>query len=92
MPLISFQRMRDEVDNLESQVVTKFPRLGRTGCLAIFATVVFVILVLGLAIGYGIHSDRKSRPGGGSSISQVRNLDCASSFFFHFSKRKSQEK
>jgi len=71
MPLISFQRMRDEVDNLESQVVTKFPRLGRTGCLAIFATVVFVIFVLGLAIGYGIHSDRKSRPGGGSSISQA---------------------
>lgn len=52
--------MRDEVDNLESQVVTKFPRLGKTGCLAIFATIVFIIFVLGLAIGYGVHGDRKT--------------------------------
>jgi len=71
--MVTFQRMRDEFDNLESQVATKFPRLGKSGCLAILATVVFVIFVLGLAIGYGVRGDRKTgyAGGGASSISQA---------------------
>ena len=70
--MVTFQRMRDEFDNLESQVATKFPRLGKSGCLAILATVVFVIFVLGLAIGYGVRGDRRSPyAGGASSVTQV---------------------
>ena len=55
----------------------KFPRLGRTGCLAILATVVFVIFVLGLGIGYGVKgSQGKGKSSGNpfrgaSSIAQV---------------------
>ena len=58
----------------------KFPRLGRTGCLAILATVVFVIFVLGLGIGYGVKGSQGKGTSSGnpfqgaSSIAQVISL------------------
>ena len=62
------------------QVLMKFPRLGRTGCLAILATVVFVIFVLGLGIGYGVKGSQGKGTSSGnpfqgaSSIAQVISL------------------
>jgi len=52
--------MRDEIDNLETQVAAKFPVLGRSGCLAVVAIAVFVLFILGFAIGYGVHKQSAS--------------------------------
>ena len=57
--MVSFQRMRDELDNLETQVANKFPVMGRTGCLVMVSIAVFVLFIIGFAIGYGVHRQGK---------------------------------
>lgn len=47
--------MKDEIDGLGSHISSRVPVLGKTGCLTIVAIGVFVLFIIGFAIGYGSH-------------------------------------
>lgn len=70
--------MKDELNDVENQVLMKFPRLGRTGCLAILATVVFVIFVLGLGIGYGVKGSQGKGTSSGNPFQGASSIEQAS--------------
>lgn len=50
--MVSFQRMRDELDDLGTHVSSKLPPIGRNACLAIILTVVLVVSAIAFGIGY----------------------------------------
>ena len=50
--MVSFQRMRDELDSIEY----KLPVIGKAGCLTLVVVSFFVLFIVGFAIGYGISS------------------------------------
>ena len=52
--MVSFQRMRDELDSIEY----KLPVIGKAGCLTLVLVSLFILFIIGFAIGYGV-----SRPG-----------------------------
>ena len=50
--MVSFQRMKDDLDDLGTSVASKVPPIGRAGCVAILAAVFVVVLVVGFGIGF----------------------------------------
>ena len=53
--MVSFQRFKDEIDGLGNHITSRVPVLGRSGCLTISAIGLFVLFIIGFAIGYGSH-------------------------------------
>ena len=51
--MVSFQRMRDELDSIEY----KLPVVGKAGCLILAVVSLFVLFIVGFAIGYGVSSN-----------------------------------
>ena len=51
--MVSFQRMRDELDSIEY----KLPVVGKAGCLILAVVSFFVLFIVGFAIGYGVSSN-----------------------------------
>ena len=66
--MVSFQRMKDDLDDLGTSVASKVPPIGRAGCIAILAAVFVVVLVVGFGIGFsaaGGGGGGNGRRGGG---------------------------
>ena len=66
--MVSFQRMKDDLDDLGTSEASKVPPIGRAGCIAILAAVFVVVLVVGFGIGFsaaGGGGGRGKRGGGG---------------------------
>lgn len=81
--MVSFQRMKDELDDLGTHVSNKLPVLGRSGCLIVVAVVATLIFVVAFVIGYSIKGDdtvTASEPTAAKSVDQVHNQDY---FFGH---------
>ena len=55
--MVSFQRMRDELDSIEY----KHPVIGKAGCLTLAVVSFFVLFIIGFAIGYGVSNNGKSK-------------------------------
>ena len=55
--MVSFQRMRDELDSIEY----KLPVIGKAGCLTLAVVSFFVLFIIGFAIGYGVSNNGKSK-------------------------------
>ena len=53
--MVSFQRMRDELDSIEY----KLPVIGKAGCLTLAVVSFFVLFIIGFAIGYGVSNNGK---------------------------------
>jgi len=51
--MVSFQRMRDELDSIEY----KLPVIGKAGCLTLAVVSFFVLFIIGFAIGYGVSNN-----------------------------------
>ena len=51
--MVSFQRMKDEIDGWGNTVTSRVPALTKSGCLTIVAITVFLLVIIGFAIGYG---------------------------------------
>ena len=49
--MVSFQRMRDELDSIEY----KLPVIGKAGCLTLVVVSFFILFIIGFAIGYGVN-------------------------------------
>jgi len=58
--MVSFQRMKEDFDDISNQVSRKFP--GRPVFWLVVVSVVFLLVILGIGIGYG------SKPSGGSQF------------------------
>ena len=55
--MVSFQRMRDELDSIEY----KLPVIGKAGCLTLVVVSFFILFIIGFSIGYGVsHKGKKS--------------------------------
>lgn len=50
--MVSFQRMKDEVDNIGTSVTNKLPPIGKNTCITIVFATLLLLFVLGFAIGY----------------------------------------
>lgn len=61
--MVSFQRMKDDLDDLGTHVTQKLPPIGRAGCAVIVAISVAVILMIGFAVGYASSSASSSDAG-----------------------------
>ena len=48
--MVSFQRMRDELDSIEY----KLPVIGKAGCLTLVVVSFFILFIIGFSIGYGV--------------------------------------
>ena len=68
--MVSFQRMRDELDSIEY----KLPVIGKAGCLTLAVVSFFVLFIIGFAIGYGVSNNGKSK----------NELNIKTSFHFSF--------
>jgi hypothetical protein len=68
--MVNFQRMRDELDGLGTQVSSKLPPISKRACAAIFASVVALIVLFGLAICFGAR-------GGGAGVNDLNELPSA---------------
>ena len=55
--MVSFQRMRDDLDDLGTQVTNKLPAVGKTGCIALVGVAVLVLFAIGFAIGYSSNNN-----------------------------------
>ena len=54
--MVSFQRMRDELDSIEY----KLPVIGKAGCLTLVVVSFFILFIIGFSIGYGVsHKGKK---------------------------------
>ena len=53
--MVSFQRMRDELDSIEY----KLPVIGKAGCLTLAVVSFFMLFIIGFAIGYGVSNNGK---------------------------------
>jgi len=53
--MVSFQRMKDEIDGLGNHISSRVPVIGKSGCFTMVAIGVFVLFIIGFAIGYGSH-------------------------------------
>jgi hypothetical protein len=51
--MVSFQRMKDEIDGWGNTVTSRVPAITKSGCLTIVAITVFLLVIIGFAIGYG---------------------------------------
>ncbi len=60
--MVSFQRMKDDLDDLGTHVSNKLPPIGRTACLVLAGAAIAVVLVVGIAIGYAANSSSSSSP------------------------------
>ena len=65
--MVSFQRMKDDLDDLGTSVASKVPPIGRAGCIAILAAIFVVVLVVGFGIGFSAAGGKGGgkRGGGG---------------------------
>ena len=48
--------MRDELDSIEY----KLPVIGKAGCLTLVLVTVFILFIIGFAIGYGVNRQGKA--------------------------------
>ena len=56
--MVSFQRMRDELDSIEY----KLPVIGKAGCLTLVVVSFFILFIIGFSIGYGVsHKGKKAK-------------------------------
>ena len=51
--MVSFQRMKDEIDGWGNTITSRVPVISKSGCLTIVAITVFLLVIIGFAIGYG---------------------------------------
>ncbi len=65
--MVSFQRMRDELDDLGTSVTNKLPPIGRNACIAVLAGVLVAAFLLGFAVSYGAQSGGGGGGAGGGS-------------------------
>ena len=68
--MVSFQRMKDEIDGWGNTITSRVPVISKSGCLLIVAISVFLLVILGFAIGYG---SRPSQPASASALIQKPN-------------------
>ena len=52
--MVSFQRMKDELDDLGTHVTNKLPPIGRNACLAFIIVAVAFLFVLGFGVAYAV--------------------------------------
>lgn len=65
--MVSFQRMKDEIDGWGNTITSRVPVISKSGCLTIVAITVFLLVIIGFAIGYG---SRPSQPASASALIQ----------------------
>lgn len=58
--MVNFKRMKDELDDLGAQVRSRVPVVGKTGCTTIVLITIFLLFLIGFAIGYGTHRTTSS--------------------------------
>ncbi len=58
--------MKDELDDIGTQISSRVPVVGRTGCVTVLLIAVFFLFIIGFAIGYGT-----SRGGSGATSSAL---------------------
>ncbi len=51
--MVNFQRMKDELDDLGTNISSRVPVIGKTGCVTILLIALFFLFIVGFAIGYG---------------------------------------
>ena len=59
--MVSFQRMKDEIDGWGNTITSRVPVVSKSGCMTVVAIAVFLLVIIGFAIGYG--SRPSSEPG-----------------------------
>ena len=74
--MVSFQRMKDDLDDLGTHVSNKLPPIGRAGCLAIALISIVVVLVIGIGIGVAVNrtgaGQTRSSSAGAGGLKQSR--------------------
>ena len=58
--MVSFQRMKDEIDGWGNHISSRVPVVSKTACLTLTAVGVFLLFIIGFAIGYGSHRVAKA--------------------------------
>ena len=53
--MVSFQRMKDELDGLGTTISSRVPVVGKTGCFMLTAVGILVFFIVAFAIGYSSH-------------------------------------
>ena len=66
--MVSFQRMKEEIDGWGNTIASRVPVVSKTGCFTMVAIAAFLLIILGFAIGYG------SSSGGSQAGSQAAPL------------------
>ena len=46
--MVSFQRMKDEIDGLGNHISSRVPVIGKSGCFTMVAIGVFVLFIIGM--------------------------------------------
>ena len=46
--MVSFQRMKDEIDGLGNHITSRVPVIGKSGCFTMVAIGVFVLFIIGM--------------------------------------------
>jgi len=70
--MVNFQRMRDELDDIGTQVTNKLPPISRRAFVAVGGSVVALFVLLGLAVCFA------AKGGSGSESSQAASAQAYS--------------
>ena len=58
--MVNFQRMKDEIYGWGNHISSRVPVVSKTACLTLTAVGVFLLFIIGFAIGYGSHRVAKA--------------------------------